>query len=304
MATRTEAAPDRIAAGIPPGAAAPVMGSGIVSVALDLDGARTASGILLAVASALAVVLAARIASAARVDPVRVAREAATPSGLTFAAGLCVLGTRLTRAGHDAVATVLLVAAVAVWAPVLVAVLRRRPRPARGEGFLVSVATQAIAVLCAALGAGAPAVVAFVAGLVLYGWTVASFDLREIRCGRGDQWIAGGALAIAALAAATAAGAVGGARPDGVLGTAAFVLWLLAVAWLPVLLAGETMRPRTGFAMRRWSTVFPVGMYAAMSFAVGDATARPWIVTLARRWTWVAVAVWAAVAAASVWRAA
>ena len=76
------------------------------------------------------------------------------------------------------------------------------------------------------------------------------------------------------------------------------------MAWLPVLVAGEALRPRTGFDARRWSTVFPVGMYAAMSHAVGEQAGRPWIVAFARDWTWVAVAVWALVAAASVGRAA
>jgi hypothetical protein len=68
------------------------------------------------------------------------------------------------------------------------------------------------------------------------------------------------------------------------------------MAWLPVLVAGEALPPRRGFDARRWSTVFPVGMYAAMSHAVG-------ISGFARAWTWVAVAVWAVVALASVDRA-
>jgi uncharacterized membrane protein (DUF441 family) len=40
-------------------------------------------------------------------------------------------------------------------------------------------------------------------------------------------------------------------------------------------------------------------MYAAMSIAVGHATARPAILAFARAWVWVAGAVWALVAAAS-----
>jgi hypothetical protein len=43
-------------------------------------------------------------------------------------------------------------------------------------------------------------------------------------------------------------------------------------------------------------------MYAAMSHAVGHEAGRPWIVTFARGWTWVAVAVWAVVAATSLRR--
>ena len=253
-------------------------------------------------ALALALVLAAQLAIALRPDPTRVAREIATPAGLTIVAALCVLGPRLRQAGHPGTATVLLLAAVAVRGRVLVAVLRRWRRPVRGEGFLISVATQAIAVLCAALGAAVPALAALVAGLALYAWAAAAFDRTEIRSGRGDQWIARGALAIAALAAASTATAFGAAPPGDALDTAAFVLWLLAMAWLPVLIAGEAVRPRAGAGPRRWSTVFPVGMYAAMSRAVGHETGRPGIVTFARGWTWVAVAVWAVVAATSLRR--
>jgi tellurite resistance protein TehA-like permease len=44
--------------------------------------------------------------------------------------------------------------------------------------------------------------------------------------------------------------------------------------------------------VRRWSTVFPVGMYAACSFLVGAAAHAPGITDFARVWIWVAVAVW------------
>src|SRR4051794_26665434 len=136
------------------------------------------------------------------------------------------------------------------WAPLLHRVLRAWRRPTGGAGFLISVATQAIAVLCATLGARGPAVALFVAGLGLYAFALQSFDLGEIRRGSGDQWVAGGALAIAALAAAASA-----LRP------VELALWALAMAWLPVLLAGEVAPPRRGFDARRWSTVLPVGMY-------------------------------------------
>jgi len=88
----------------------------------------------------------------------------------------------------------------------------------------------------------------------------------------------------------------------GALDTAASVLWLLARAWLPVLMAGEAVRPRAGAGPRRWSTVFRVGMNAATSHAVGHEAGRPWIATFAPGWTWVAVAVWAVVAATSLRR--
>jgi tellurite resistance protein TehA-like permease len=293
MTTRPRAALPPLLAAIGSAAAAPVMGTGIVSVALELDGREAASDALLAVTLGLAVVLGAVLAVAVRHDPRAVARAASAPMSLTAVAGACVLGTRLTQAGVRAAGAALLGVAVVAWVPLLIVVLRRWRRPVGGAGFLPSVSAQAIAVLCGALGArgngvlDAAALAFLAAGLLLYALAAASFDRRELRRGRGDQWVAGGALAIAALAATAIARAAAGA------------LWALAMAWLPVLLAGELMRPRRGFDARRWSTVFPVGMYAAMSRAVGELQHAPAIVAFARGWTWVAVAVWALVATAS-----
>jgi hypothetical protein len=46
------------------------------------------------------------------------------------------------------------------------------------------------------------------------------------------------------------------------------VVWVAALAWLPALLAGELASPRLRYDERRWSTVFPLGMYAVCSFVV------------------------------------
>jgi hypothetical protein len=257
------------------------MGTGIVSEALALDGHPALSDVLLAIAVALAVALGAVLVAALRADRRAVARAAATPASLTVVAALGVLGTRLTQVGSRGIGIALLALAIACWVPLLVAVLRAWHRPAGGGVFLVSVATQAIAVVAATLGARGLGLVLLVTGLGLYAFALGSFDLAEIRRGRGDQWVAGGALAIAALAAAACA-----------LRAVSHVLWGVAMVWLPVLIAGEVLAPRRGFDPRRWSTVFPVGMYAAMSHAVG-------VTAFARAWTWVAVAVWAVVAVAS-----
>lgn len=38
------------------------------------------------------------------------------------------------------------------------------------------------------------------------------------------------------------------------------------MAWLPAWVPGEVVWPRLNYDVRRWSTVFPVGMYAVRSF--------------------------------------
>jgi hypothetical protein len=61
--------------------------------------------------------------------------------------------------------------------------------------------------------------------------------------------------------------------------------------WLPILLVAEARWPRTTYDVGRWSTVFPVGMYAACSFVVGAVASAPAITDFARVWVWVAVTV-------------
>jgi tellurite resistance protein TehA-like permease len=303
----------RLVAALPRAAAAPVMGTGIVAIAFAGAGRKALADVLLACALAIAAALTAVLAARLGRDRAGVATAARTPASLTAVAGACVLGTRLAQIGVPEAGVALLALAVVASAPLLWRVLRAWRAPVGGDGFLVAVATQAIAALAAALAAplragwlAVAALVPLAAGLALYAFAAASFDVSQVRRGRGDQWVAGGALAISALAAGDvdaalrATGAAAGVVAP--LRSLALVLWLLAMAWLPVLVAGELRAPRTGFDARRWSTVFPVGMYAAMSVAVGHAAARPAILAFARAWVWVAGAVWALVAAASAGR--
>lgn len=64
--------------------------------------------------------------------------------------------------------------------------------------------------------------------------------------------------------------------------TLSVVLWALAMAWLPVLLALEASHRRPGYDVRRWATGFPLGMYAACSFDVDAAAHLAGLATFAR----------------------
>ncbi len=55
--------------------------------------------------------------------------------------------------------------------------------------------------------------------------------------------------------------------------------------------AGNALRPRLRYAVQRWAPVFPLGMYAACRFAVGQVTGITGIGAFARAWTWLAVTV-------------
>jgi tellurite resistance protein TehA-like permease len=103
------------------------------------------------------------------------------------------------------------------------------------------------------------------------------------------------ALAISALAAgkATEAAAALGQFSDQheVLTTSTLVLWCLAMVWLVPLATAEVLRPRLTYDVRRWATVFPLGMYAACSLATGQVTGITGIADFGHVWTWVAFTV-------------
>jgi tellurite resistance protein TehA-like permease len=304
---------ERLARAAPPASGAVVMGTGIVSIGLALDGRETLSRAVLAIDAIVWVALAVVLAGRMLFDGERVRAEARSPAALTGVAGTAVLGTRLTLLGWGGAGGALLAIALVAWVALLGRVLRSWNTPTVGVSLVLAVSTESLAVLAATLAvqqhtgwlldaAAAP----FLLGLAFYVFVIARFDLAQLLVGHGDHWITGGALAISALAAGRITFGAGtlqsltGAIPT--LKVVGLVLWGLALAWLPILIAAEVWRPRLSYDVRRWSTVFPVGMYAACSFSVGAATATPGITDFARVWVWVGVAVWLVVAVAMVRR--
>ncbi|WJV46632.1 hypothetical protein [Streptomyces flavofungini] len=170
-------------------------------------------------------------------------------------------------------------------------------------------ATQGLAVLAATLCVagegdwlGEAALACFALGLLLYAYALLRFDFRQTVTGAGDHWVAGGALAISALAASklTASPLWTGTGHD-VLRTLTFVLLGLALAWYAVLLAAEVARPRFHYDARRWATVFPLGMTAVAALTTGVVADVPWLRTLGRVLLWVGVAVWGLVWVGFAW---
>ncbi|MDE3133410.1 MAG: tellurite resistance/C4-dicarboxylate transporter family protein [Acidobacteriota bacterium] len=305
---------ERILEEIPPASGAVVMGTGIVSIALLLDGRKLLSTILLVIAAAIWLALAWLLPARAITAPERFSEDLGQPAALTSIAGTGVLGTRLTLLGWDRFGAVLLVVALVAWLGLVPLVLRNWRTPALGASFILTVATESLALLAATLG-GADrdawlvyvALVPFVLGLGFYLFVLRRFDFRQLGVGLGDHWVTGGALAITTVTAGRIALAARttGALPGehGLLKTVALVIWCATLAWLPVLLVCELAWPRLRYSVRRWSTVFPVGMYAACSFVVGTVAAVPAITDFAKIWVWVAVAVWLVVVVAMLRRA-
>lgn len=284
------------------------MGTGIVSVALGYDGDRVPSRLLLGVAALVWVALVAVVADHALRDRARLIRDARGAAALTAVAATAVLGSKFTDLGWSAVGAAFLALAGVAWLALIGPALCRWPGQSTGGTFLLTVSTQSLGVLAAAVAARerAPwleylATGLVVAGVLLYALVLARFDGRQLLDGRGDQWVCGGALAITTLAlaqislTAQALGVIGGGGST--LSDLALAAWVGAVSWLPGLVLTEALRPRPSYRTERWATVFPLGMYAVCSFTLASATGLPWLREFATAWTWLAVVVWAATGA-------
>ncbi|MEU3726335.1 hypothetical protein AB0E73_26995, partial [Streptomyces sp. NPDC031705] len=180
------------------------------------------------------------------------------------------------------------------------AVVRHWRRRMPGAAFLVCVATQGLAVLAAALSAAwslawlaQAALACCCLGLLLYVLALARFDFHEVVRGAGDHWIAGGALSITALAGAKLTASPLWTGPaHAALRTATLAALCISLAWYAVLLAAELRSPRPRYDIRRWSTVFPLGMTATACLTAAPATGTPWLHPLGEVLLWIAAAAW------------
>nr|WP_256070049.1 tellurite resistance/C4-dicarboxylate transporter family protein [Streptomyces sp. DvalAA-14] len=286
--------------GLHAGAGAGVMATGIVSVGLQLIGYEVLSLIGLAVCWLWWVLLALAFTFRLLRERARWIAEARTPPALTAVAASTLLGTRLSVLGWQSTAAALLALAVLVWPGLLVSVMLRLTHRMPGGVFLICVPAPGIAVLAGRLsvadGAGwlSSAALAFVClGLVLYVVALTRFDVRQIFTGAGDQWVAGGALAISALAGSTLIGSTRwtGDAHQGLRAASLLLLALAFATWVPLVYA-EIRRPRLSYDVRRWSTIFPLGMTAVASLSLSTSAGVDWLEPLGRVLLWVAVGAW------------
>jgi Voltage-dependent anion channel len=304
----------RTLAAVPPASGAVVMGTGIESIALSLAGREILSRVLLVICAIAWLALGLVFGVCVWLERERAGREARSPAALTGVAGTGVLATRLTTLGWKWAGIGMLVIGVVLWLALLAPVLAHWAVPTVGVSFVLAVSTESLAVLAVALAAVEnarwllfAALAPFVLGLVFYPFVIWRFEWRQLLVGGGDQWIAGGALAISALAAGqitlVAASLQALTALAGTLKAITIALWALSILWLPALLVAEAIAPRVGYDVRRWATVFPVGMYAACSFVTGAAGHGRAITQFARVWVWVSVGLWLIVFAAMCARA-
>lgn len=290
------------------------MGTGIVSIGLLLDDEKILSLILLVIDAAMWLALVELLPARALSDWTRFRVDLRSPTAFTSIAGTGVLGTRLTLAGWTGAGTGLLVIALVIWLGLVPYVLRHWQVPTIGASFIVTVCTESLALLAAALALAAgedwllyASLLPFGLGLLFYLIVLIRFDFRQLVVGRGDHWVTGGALAISTVTAGRITVAArhlhlltGSHR---ILSDLSLGLWAATMAWLPFLLIAEVTHPRLTYNVRRWSTVFPVGMYAACSFVIAGVTDLGGIGDFARVWVWVGLAVWLVVFVAMARRA-
>ncbi|MFF7891168.1 hypothetical protein ACFZDI_04355 [Streptomyces sp. NPDC007907] len=272
------------------------LATGTVSVGLDSAGYAVPARVTLALACAAWLAAAAALAQRARGE-----WRTETPAALTMVAATAVLGTGFSAAGQQTLAAALLALAMMLWAVLLSVEAQGR----RGTVFLRCVATEGLAVLGATLAAADAAawlahaaLVLFWLGLALYGLALFRFQPRQVEEGRGDHWLAAGALAMSALAGARLVAAdsprlyLWNEENADVLRTTTVTLLVLALIACVALLLAELFWPRHLYDVRRWATVFAAVVTAAATLAVAAALDVPWLDAAGEVLLWVAVSAW------------
>lgn len=308
------------------------MATGILSIAADGNGQRLLSDVLLAIGgvavAALIAVELRRTVLRSRVSGTDLDRPQTALDMLTWVAACGVLGERLGAAAWP-LESALWAVGLAIWMAASAVLLRSllagretgRARPLSGSWLLLVVGPQSLAVLGSSIAQQrasaslmAVSLTLFAIGLALYAAVIIPLLRRIIggHVGLGghtpDYWITMGALAISALAAthlAEISAGYGGLKWfAALLLTTALGCWTVASSWIPYLGTVEVARAARypdslTYESRRWSMVFPLGMYCAATQQVAGAAGLT-LGPLANLFFWLGLSAWVLTAGAMV----
>jgi tellurite resistance protein TehA-like permease len=324
------------ARGLAPGYFALVMGTGIISIGMFLNGYHALSTILATLAVCFYLILIALTVLRLAAYRTALLEDFSDPRRgfgfFTIIAATNVLGVRLGMDEHHTAAAILLVFAGVLWLGLgyvvpWTAVLGTPERPvvaaANGTWFIWVVASQSIAASSASLEpvfTGAQDVLAVVAvftwsvGVFLYAaagvFVAARMMLYELRPAdlTPPYWVAMGASAITVLAGARVVEMADAPMVDatrGLVAGAAVMFWAFATWLIPPLLAAGWWRHHTNqvplaYEAAWWSIIFPLGMYAVAGIYLGRADSLPLVKAIGSGELWVAFTAWAVVLVAMV----
>jgi tellurite resistance protein TehA-like permease len=303
-----------------------VMATGIVSIAVYLQGFHAAAAALFWLNAVLyAGLWTATLVRFARYRDRLVADlldHGRSVGFFTTVAATCVLGSQCVIVmGAPRAAFVLWVAGVVLWLAItytvvtVLSVKSVKPpleRGLNGGWLLLVVAPQSVSVLAAQVAAGSERILLFAlvmwlgAGM-LYLWIISLIFYRYtfFTLGPSDlappYWINMGAVAISTLAGAMLVKV--SAQAPLLTELVPFIkgltllFWATATWWIPMLVAlGVWRHIVRRFPLRYdplyWGAVFPLGMYAVCTFRLTEAIGMPSLLALPVVFTWIAVAAW------------